>query len=398
MGNPVTLNSRIAIIGAGIGGLSLALALAKAGAKNIAVYERRNHIEELGAGLQIGPNASRALEKLGLGADLEEVSERFPAGDMFDALTGKRLTELPMDRHAYQAYGSHSYQLLRNDLLQLLWKHLRGAMGCDPVRLGMEYTGLSEQRSKVCFSDGTEESAHLIVGADGVESNLRSDILKESRASYSGFFAWRGLLDLSAANHLRKLDTMQVWMGERKHLIAYPLKGGSLINLVGVSEQADWTHAHAVETLSANAWIEDFSDWCEEPISMIRMLDACQKWSLRLTPPLSSWGKGCVGLLGDAAHPMLPSLAQGAGQAIEDAVCLAKHIGKGEYPAQQLLDRYFSERFERSRRVQQASLWNLKFFHRRRSAGTRLVHLGMRLGGGLTPKIIARRYRWLYSD
>lgn len=354
-------------------------------------------MQELGAGLQIGPNASRLLAGLGLGGALESISERYPAGELYEGIGGRKLSDLPMDQHAYHAYGAHSYQLMRADLLQILWRGLKTALGRDPVQLGAEVSGLSSDGKVVSFSDGRQEEADLVVGADGVESRVRALLFDDAPAIYSGYYAWRGLIDVEKTQSEVRLDTLSVWMGESRHLIAYPLNKGRVINLVGVSEQQTWPHSRSVETVPASEWIDDCLGWSGQPIALISGLKSCRKWSLRLISPLQSWSRGSAGLLGDAAHPMLPSLAQGAAQAMEDALVLTKFVADGAYSGEELLQHYFVARCDRVTRVQQASLWNLKYFHRPRTLRSRVQNLGMRFGKGMTPKIIARRYRWLYE-
>ena len=393
------LDSKIAIVGAGIGGLALALALARQGAKHLHLFERRADAQEFGAGLQVGPNAVRLLDQLGLSEQLHAISARSPIGRMIEGRSGRKLAELPMDVHAMQAYGSHSYQLLRSDLHRLLSDELTAALGHNPVQLDRELVGMSfDGKPRIEFSDGTEEQADLIVGADGVESKMRSLIFDDARTSYSGYFTWRGLVDADSSPELGKtVDGLCVWVGEGKHLIAYPLHEGKLINLVGISESAHWQSKSGMEERPVSDWLDDYRGWNKQALGLIERSVSCQKWSLRTMPELDCWHRGSVGLLGDAAHPMLPSLAQGAAQAIEDAVCLAGLISQGGRTADELFAGYFQLRFHRVHRVQKASHWNLRFFHRPDNMITRVQNCGMRIAGGVTSKIIAGKYRWLYN-
>lgn len=400
MSNQPNLDSEIAIVGAGIGGLALALALAQAGARQVSLFERRPDFQEIGAGLQIGPNATRMLAQLGLAEQLHAVSARSPDGQMYAGATGNKLATLPMDRHAVTAYGVHSYQLLRADLHRILLEALTTELGQSPVRFGKELVEIyEEERPRLTFSDGTEVQADLVIGADGVESKVRSLIFKDANASYSGYFAWRGLINAETVSSAPELsDRLSVWIGEGRHLIAYPLCQGKLINLVGVSESPEWQAPNSAEDRPVSDWLDDYRGWNRRVLSLIGCLASCQKWSLRTIPELHSWHSGSVSLLGDAAHPMLPSLAQGAAQAVEDALCLAELIGQGERSTEALFANYFDSRVEPVRKIQQMSLWNLRFFHRSNDLFTGLRNLGMRVGGPLTSKIIAEKYRWLYQS
>lgn len=399
MASPISLNSKILVLGAGIGGLSLALSLARRGARNIRIFERRTAIESLGAGLQLGPNATRALSELGLEEQLAAVSQRFDSGEMFDARSGKKLTELPLDAHACSRYGAHNYQLLRADLLQMLWGAVKESLGEQCLELGAEAVSLEpEERPSVVFADGRREEADLVIAADGVESKIRSLLFEDSESRYSGYYAWRGLLDAGKLAASDKIDTLSVWMDQGRHLIAYPLGDGRQINLVGVSEKPRWEYASAVVDADPAEWLAEYANWTSRPLKLIQQLDSCRRWSLRLCPQLPHWHNGAVGLLGDAAHPMLPSLAQGAGMAIEDAVCLASLVSEGGFSAEELFNTYSAGRQARVQRVQEASAWNLRFFHQKQSVLRATRNLGMRVGGKITPKIIGRRYDWLYKD
>ena len=356
-------------------------------------------MQEIGAGLQIGPNAVRLLEQLGLSSHLSAISARSPTGKMIEGRSGRKLAELPMDSHAIRTYGTHSYQLLRSDLHRLLWDELTAALGYNPVQLDKELVGMSfDGKPRIEFSDGTEEQADLVIGADGVESKVRSLTFEDAQTSYSGYFAWRGPVEAeSLSRYVEVVDGLRVWVGEAKHLIAYPLNEGKLINLVGISEHPQWNSEGAVEAQPVSAWLDDYRGWNKQALGLIEGLASCQKWSLRTMPALECWHRGSVGLLGDAAHPMLPSLAQGAAQAIEDAVCLAGLISQGGRTADELFGSYFQSRFHRVRKVQKASHWNLRFFHRPNNMITRAQNCGMRMAGGVTSKIIAGKYRWLYK-
>lgn len=399
MSTLLSIKSDIAIVGAGIGGLTIALALADKGAINLKVYERRDSLSDLGAALQIGPNAARILASLGLANQLESVADRSAYGEMFEGVGGQKLATLPLDAHSYRSYGAHSYQLLRADLYELLWSKLKEVLGWDPVVFSKKTVDVRQENgATLCFSDGDEVKADVVLGADGVDSVVRSTLFDSSQAEYSGYFAWRGLLDTDQLAQQKPLQSLRVWVGSKRHLIAYPVSGGSKINLVGIVESEDWRHENTVETSAPGDWLNDYPDWDNAALELVSALPECHKWSLRTMQPLSCFGTGSVGMLGDAAHPMLPSLAQGAAQAIEDALVLAELISSGSYSPAELWQDYYKKRSVRVKRVQDASLWNLKFFHRQGSAFSRLQNAGMRLGSGLTTEIIGRKYRWLYSD
>lgn len=401
----ISLQSQIAIIGAGIGGLSSALALAKKGARNIRIFERRNEFGEIGAGMQLGPNASKILCKWGLADQIEEIADRFPIGHLYSGTTNKKIATLPMDARALKRHGFHSYQVLRSDFHNMLLQTLIATLGKNPIEYGKALAKVSneERQPRLTFDDCSNYSADLVIASDGVKSKTRRLIgLDDSELSYSGYYAWRGLLPANKLSSEISLEGPRVWVGDGKHLVAYRVGRGRYINLVGISEAGRWAGESSVEDAASSDWLRDYEDWRHpspaNPLSLIEPLQSCQKWALFSLPAMPKWNKEAVGLVGDAAHPMMPSLAQGAAQAMEDADMLADLISdSAETNAEQLWERFFSLRNQRVERVQKTSLWNLRYFHRRKSLFSTLQHGGMRLGGRLTTEVIARRNDWVFS-
>jgi len=397
----IGVNSDIAIVGAGIGGLTLALALAQSGVSRVQLYERRTKAHELGAGIQLGPNATRILISLGLEKELEGISERFPMGELRRAKSGLRVTNLPLNEYAMRAYGVPNCQLPRDRLHKILLKALVNTLGYDPVTWGDAITNVNQSSAQpfVTTSDGSTYSFDLILAADGVNSAVRTSLFPDSaEPQYSGYFAWRGIVHREDLPNGMSLDKLCVWLDESRHLVAYPINQGNHINLVGVSESSEWSAEHSVVSALPSDWLHEYADWSEEPRQLVSALKECRKWALMTMPPRTSWSCGAIGLLGDAAHPMLPSLAQGAAQAIEDARCLADLISAQRYTAEDLLNAYFTQRIARVTRVQQVSEWNLAFFHRRQSLVTNIQDWIMRVGGRATSYGIAKRHNWLYRE
>ena len=400
MSKVIGLDSEIAIVGAGIAGLALAFALARSGATRVQIFERRTELRELGAGLQLGPNATRILIGWGLERALLEASSQFQKGVLRSALSNRRLADISLNDRAMSTYGAPNCQLARDQLHDMLWQALINTLGYDPVILGAEISAVacSAERPSLTKSMGDEHEFDIIFAGDGVHSAIRSSLFPDGPSpTYSGYYAWRGVVNRENLPPDMKINTMCVWLDEEKHLVAYPINDGAHINLVGLSEHPTWHEASGVVSVSSSEWLKECEHWQNEPKQLIAALDSCQKWALATMPPLPSWNSGAVGLLGDAAHPMLPSLAQGAAQAIEDAQCLTALVSTQEYSAETLLNTYFQARIARATRVQQVALWNLEFFHRPRTVATSLRDLAMRAGGPLTTYFIARRYRWLYG-
>lgn len=402
--NHINLESQIAIVGAGIGGLSSALALVKRGARNVRIFERRKASDEKGAGMQLGPNASRILCKWGLSDEIEAIADRFPVGHLYSGITNQEIATLPMDASAYKRHGFHNYQVLRTDFHNMLLRSLTDTLGENPVQHGKALIDLSraKKQTTLIFDDHSNYSADLVIAADGTRSAARRLLnFQETELSYSGYFAWRGLLSAEKVPAGNSIEGPRVWVGEGRHLVAYPVGKGRYINLVGVSESPDWTAPNPVQEAMPEAWMQDYAGWCDNtasaPLVLVNALQNCQKWALYSLPAMGSWNSSAVGLLGDAAHPMMPSLAQGAAQAMEDADALAELVGDvQEYSAENLWSHFYASRSSRVKRIQQASLWNLRYFHRKNSNYRKLEQLSMKIGGSFTTEVIARRNDWVY--
>ena len=352
----------ILVAGGGIGGLAAALALSRQGAR-VELIEQAAAFAEVGAGVQIGPNVTRILRDWGLESDLCRVAS-FPHGLLArDARSGRELGYLPLGERAERLYGAPYACIHRADLHQLLLQAVlqRGV----PLQLNQRLAEVqqSEGRVHVRTEQGTERSLALLVGADGLWSRSRQALGLNAPPRFSGHLAYRGLVPLPTPPAQPQVT---VWMGPRLHIVQYPVQAGRALNVVAIvhgelpANPQDWDHAaHAAHLLQALG-----------PISrpLQQTLDAVPNWrlwALNDRPPLSSaaqMGQGAVALLGDAAHPMRPYLAQGAGMAIEDAQVLAQCWASGGSVAERV-QRYASLRWSRNAQVQSRAIRNGRIFH-----------------------------------
>jgi salicylate hydroxylase len=391
----------IFIAGAGIGGLTAALTLAKSGFR-VVILERAERLEEAGAGLQLSPNASRVLIDLGLQAQLAGHAVVPEAISMVSARAGGEIIRLPLGEAACLRAGAPYWVIHRADLQAAL----QAAVNDHPdieLRLGCQFEdavphakGLTViQRSGMTRQ---QDTALALVGADGIWSTVRSHLFPKLQPQFSGLIAWRGTLEAAQLPRELAPRRVQLWMGPDAHLVAYPMSDGRRINVVaivpGTWNRPGWS-APGDMTEIKNAFAP--SSWPPTARMLIGAVDEWRKWALFTVTGLGEWTKGTVALLGDAAHAMLPFAAQGAGMAIEDAAVLAKCLAESDrddasaIPA--VMQRYARLRQKRVARVQRAA----------RQAG-RIYHLAGPLASArdLTIKTmgaerVLARQNWIYD-
>ncbi|HEY4036463.1 MAG TPA: FAD-dependent monooxygenase [Ktedonobacteraceae bacterium] len=353
-------NIHIAIIGAGIGGLIAAIALLRANIK-VEIFEQTAQLSEVGAGLQISPNVVRLLQRLGLGARLRELAVRPASMELRNWQNDQLIARYPMGDAIEARYGAPHYILHRADLHTLLYEQIPA----ECIHLGKCCTGVKQDSTgaELAFADGTIVHANAVIGADGIHSVIRK-MIADDIPQFAGTRAYRGLIPAQRLTFLAQDEpSVKLWLGPQRHIVCYPISAGRLFNLVAVVPAGDWR----VESWMTEGRIEDlateFADWAEPIQRIIYALDSIKCGALYDRQPLERWSTGLVTLLGDAAHPMLPHQAQGAGQAIEDAVVLAgclKNITIGHIPEGLL--RYETLRRPRTTRVQEGARANGKTF------------------------------------
>lgn len=345
---------RVAIIGAGIGGLVTALYLRRGGIE-ATVYEQAPRLLAVGAGIQIGPNAYRLLARIGLDAHLRKTAVLPEVAWEFRRWSdGRVLFQQPMRRLAEDMFGAPYCVAHRADLLDGLVYELPS----EQLRLDHRCMALRQRPEGVelTFDNGEVITADVVIGADGIHSVVRDAILPATPAHFSGLAAYRGLVPIEDTPIANQAPRVTIWMGPEKHLVHYPVSGGTLLNYVGIVPARGWD----VESWSAEGDVDEavseFAGWHETVTSVVGAAKQIKRWALYDREPLHTWTVGRVGLLGDAAHPMLPFFAQGAAQAIEDAVVLAKCLeGATTGTVPDALRKYQEIRMPRAQRVQQQS-------------------------------------------
>jgi salicylate hydroxylase len=381
---------RILIAGAGIGGLTAASCLMEAG-HAVEIYEQAPALAEIGAGIQVSANAQHVLRHLGLGKAIDRVGVR-PGGYVFRLHdTGEEIQRFSLSEEHERLHGAPYTQLHRADQHELLAARAREV---DPgvVRLNHRITGFSEseQGVELHFADGTSVRGDLLIGADGLKSVVRRQMFGDVPATYTGDVAWRVVVptDRLPPNFLEKV--MSVFMGPGGHVVCYYLRGGALLNWVGLVETDDVSEESWTVKLPWQTLKDHFRGWHGAIQAIIDAADRdqCYRWSLFNRPPIRDWSTGRVTLLGDAAHPTLPYLAQGAVMAIEDGAVLTRALAMSEtIPA--ALSLYQRNRVDRTAQIVLQSSANRELFHLRSEADIR-ARFARRDEG-------EERNRWLYS-
>jgi 3-hydroxybenzoate 6-monooxygenase len=384
---------RVLIAGGGIGGLATAIALGRRGIKS-EVLERSRFTEETGAGIQLGPNATRALAALGVLKLIEPHAFRPEAIVIYDGLSGRKLTAVPLGGSAVQRYGAPYLTLRRTDLHAGL--HAAAASTAHAtLRPGFEVTAIDAQLIDVGVraADGGNSKGASLIGADGLWSTVRPVVSPGARLRFAGATAWRTNLPRGDLPIPFGSPVVGLWLGPGAHLVHYPVRGGDELNVVAVTEggaeRQGWNQSG-----SSAALLADFTRWSKDSKSLLERAEGWRSWSLYRLTSLSQWSDGPIALLGDAAHPVLPFLAQGAALAIEDAVTLAACLAERPDDPPAAFRRYGALRQPRAARVESLSRRYGWLYHLRDPLRiARNVLLERR-----REERALRRFDWLYQD
>ena len=391
---------KLLIVGGGIGGLTAALACADAG-HDVILFEQAEEFSEVGAGLQIPPNAMKVLTALGAAGRVSRdavrpLSLRMRYGV---AAQDRMIFDVPLGAPAEQRWGAPYLHIHRADYIEALLDLVRERPNIE-VRPGQIVTDIhsDEDRVRLTLSSGAQQEGDGLIGADGLHSVVRSQLHGAETPRFTGNIAWRTTVPVRDLGADAPDTVACVWVGPGRHAVTYRLRGGSLVNFVGVVETKNagtesWDNRGSKADAKA-----DFEGWHPTITRILDLAseDALFRWSLFDRAPLPFWSRGRVTLLGDAAHPMLPFFAQGAAMATEDAWILARSLADAETVAE-AFQTYEAARLPRTRRVQAASRGNMKTFHRRGAVEQLLNYGPMTVAGRIAPQLIRKRLDWLYA-
>ena len=383
------------IAGAGIGGLTAALCLARAGWR-VSLYEQAKVLEETGAGLQLSPNASAILRNLGVLERLTPFALRPEAIRIRRARDGATLMVMPLDT-AEKRWGAPYLVVHRADLQRALLEAV-ARENAITLQTGAAVAGFapSEGGVVVALAQGAARlnvAGDCLIGADGLRSFVRQRLHGDT-LRFSGRTAWRGIVEAARLPAAMRRKETNLWLGSKAHLVHYPLRGGVIVNVVAIvdedfhSDEKDfWSSPGEPKFLEAR-----FARWDKTTGDLLRAVPEWKKWPLANRDPVPSFVAGRVALIGDAAHPMLPFLAQGAAQAIEDAGVLGEVLGRGQNIEAGLLA-YQVKRLHRAARVQKESRRQAIIYH----LGGPAAFLRDAALRALGPEKMLARYDWLYD-
>lgn len=382
------LGVKVVVIGGGIGGLAVARGMALRGA-DVTVLEQAEAIREVGAGLQISPNGFCVLEALGLGAGLRARAVQGKAVSLRD-YGGAEVLRLDLTRLPNQNY----FFVHRADLIDLLAEGAREAGVKIRLLQKVDRVADADEDGRACvhMANGDQLEADLVIGADGLHSVLRPALNGPAAPFFTGQIAWRATVPSNGG----RADEVRVFMGPHRHLVAYPLRGGRLINLVAVQERAAFTDESWSQSDDPIAVQQAFSDFGAEARGLLSRIDQVMLWGLFRHPVAARWHGWATALLGDAAHPTLPFMAQGACMALEDAWALVDCVMRSER-LDVALPAYQARRRGRAEKVINAASGNAWKYHLSFPPLRFAAHAALRLGGAVAPDRMLKQFDWIYT-
>lgn len=354
----------VLIAGGGLGGLATAACLLTQGI-DVEVHEQAPQLGEVGAGIQVSANATRVFRHLGLLDALDAVAARPDVYQfrLFD--TGEILQSIPLGQSYVERHGVPYFSIHRADLLNILVDKVR-SLKPDAIHLNAKAVGYEEGADGVTLllEGGRQVRGDALIGADGIRSAIRAQLLGQTPANYTGDIAWRAVVEKSVLPEEYQTNAVDIWVGPARHAVTYPLRRGTLTNFVGSVEDDSWKDDSWTVKRPWEEMQRDFTGWH----GMIQALidaadrDSCYRWALNNRLPVENWSSGHTVLMGDAAHPTLPYMAQGAAMAFEDAAVLARAF-TAESTVSDAIALFQRNRIPRTTRIVTESSANRKLFH-----------------------------------
>jgi salicylate hydroxylase len=361
IGKKMSGNSTILIAGAGLGGLTAAIASARRGFK-VRVFEQAPKLGEIGAGVQISPSGFRVLEELGLKDEI--LSDCYvPIGRQMLVWNSGYSTKPILSGDVAAKYGLPVIHIHRADLHAILVRALQ-ELQPDAIQINSRVAGFAQSGAQVelTLTNGQRFSGNVLIGADGLHSVIRHQLFGASKARFTGGISWRGMMRYDQLPEDVRPPYMQNWVGLKGHFVVYRVRRGELVNIVGHMARDDWRVESWTELGTTEEMLNDFSGWHPNVQTFIKNIDKPYKWGLFLHPTQKQWAVGRVALMGDACHPTLPYLGYGANMAFEDGLVLARCLEQFD-DVEAALQRYERARIPRTTEIVEASAINGNRFH-----------------------------------
>ncbi|HEY4072771.1 MAG TPA: FAD-dependent monooxygenase [Herbaspirillum sp.] len=389
----MTSTKRVSIVGAGLGGLVAALALIKKGF-DVTVFEQAAQLGEIGAGIQLAPNAMKVLMRLGLEKEVIDVAFQPEAHVVRNGITGHVTANTPMKGVYHDQFGAGYYTFHRADLHNVLVD----AMPAERIKLNVKCTGVRQSGDVAIldFSDGTQVESDVVIGADGIHSVIRESLFGPNAPRFTGVVCWRGLVPAESVSPELVSQDMTAWFGPRSTIVTYYVRGGKLVNWAAFFEQ-DWREESWKIEGDKQEVLQTYAKWDPRINQLVNKTDKLYKWAVFDREPLPQWTVGRVTLLGDSAHPMLPYLAQGACMAIEDGYALALALERESSNLPRALQTYEAERRPRTARVQLASRARARINHLESPLATLRRDIGYSIKKFFNPGKHTYGVEWIYG-
>jgi salicylate hydroxylase len=384
----------VGIVGAGIGGLTAAVALRRKGFA-VTIFEKADRLAEIGAGIIVGPNAMKVLRGLGLDADVERISVEPQRHLLRSWKSGRILFDQRMKDVFQSRFGAGYFQAHRADLLDTLI----GALPPDCIRLRSTAVSVRSDATSatLVLEDGSERSFDVVVGADGIKSAVRESLYGAESPRFTGNVCWRGVVPCEALPDRLFTPDIHVWLGPNAHIVNYYVRGGRLMNFVATHEADDWRSESWAHEADRSELVRTYRGWNDALLTLFERASHCYKWAIFDRDPLVRWSKGRATLLGDAAHPMLPYLAQGAGMAMEDGYVLAAALARQPLDVEAALIAYEQARLPRTTRTQLGARARAAENHLTSPFARLRRDLGYALRRVFRPAQTSYKAEWLYS-
>ena len=355
------MSPHILIAGGGIGGLTTALSLHQQGIP-CEIFEKATHIEHRGVAIQLTPNAMHIFQKLGINKQIEAISFEPNHVRLQHFANGKMKLIIPLKDICQQRYGAKYLHIHRAELQNLLYKFIQQA----GIAFHLSHQAINYEQTDnhvTLLTNKGKYQGDILIASDGVKSVIRQIMYPKETLRFTGKIAWRGMIETKALSRKNISPDVNIWLGEKKHFVAYHIHKGEHINFVAVKTRNSWTEEKQKVQGDISELRHNFREWDKQVTDLLEACQKCFLWGLFDHLPLQKWSQGRTVLLGDAAHPMLPFMAQGAAQAIEDAYILAQEIAHTPHHIVQALIRYETRRKPRSTMIQSLSEKNGKTYH-----------------------------------